>query len=232
MAAQFIFFEGMRMKKPFFIRTVSVLLAFLLMLPTAFAAVRAEAAQTNEREIYNYLAGVMGLNNAAACGVLANIEIESGFDPHAVGDGGTSYGICQWHNSRFTALRNYCAANALDYTTLNGQLRFLQYELERDFPKTTKILREAPNTAAGAYEAGYQWCYRFEVPAGYASGVSVSRGNLAKNIYWPVYADAVPQTPLQQAAAEAKNSPAFRQMLLRIADMIRAVLSLISAKKG
>ena len=42
------------------------------------------------------------------------------------------------------------------------------------------------NTADGAYDAGWYWCYNFEVPANRET-VSVTRGNLAKNTYWEQY---------------------------------------------
>ena len=57
--------------------------------------------------VYSWLRNDMGFNHAAACGVLANIQYESGANPGAVGDGGTSYGLCQWHNSRCRSLIGY-----------------------------------------------------------------------------------------------------------------------------
>ena len=77
-----------------------------------------------ETAIYDYLKYTMGLNTAAVCGILANIEKESDFNPHALGDSGTSYGICQWHNTRWTDLKNYCNNNGYDWTTIYGQVRF------------------------------------------------------------------------------------------------------------
>ena len=73
----------------------------------------------NETAIYNYVINTMGLNNAAACGILANIYKESSFNPHALGDSGTSYGICQWHGSRWDRLKTYCSNNGLDSTCHN-----------------------------------------------------------------------------------------------------------------
>lgn len=55
-----------------------------------------------EAIIYEFLVSNMGLTSAAACGVIANIQYESGFSPTKLGDHGTSYGICQWHNGRFS----------------------------------------------------------------------------------------------------------------------------------
>ena len=50
---------------------------------------------SNTTIVFNYLVDELKMNSAAACGVLANIYYESGFDPHMEGDNNTSYGICQ-----------------------------------------------------------------------------------------------------------------------------------------
>ena len=84
-----------------------------------------EASGANATAIFKFFVNTMNYSSAAACGVLANIKAESDFNPHCYGDNGTSYGICQWHNSRFTALKNWCSQNGYDYTTLNGQLSYL-----------------------------------------------------------------------------------------------------------
>ncbi|MCD8215831.1 MAG: phage tail tip lysozyme [Clostridiales bacterium] len=143
---------------------------------------------SNRDTIYNFLVG-KGLNTAAACGVLANIKYESGYSPTALGDNGTSYGICQWHNSRYTSLKTYCSNNGYSYSSLTGQLYYLWYELNNDSYYTTKVLnyiKNVSNSATGAYNAAYDWCYYFEVPANKAS-VSKTRGNYAKNTIWPIY---------------------------------------------
>lgn len=77
---------------------------------------------SNTTIVFNYLVDELKMNSAAACGVLANIYYESGFDPHMEGDNNTSYGICQWHADRKTNLINYCKSNNLDYTTLKWQV--------------------------------------------------------------------------------------------------------------
>ena len=41
-------------------------------------------------------------------------------------------------------------------------------------------------SADNAYNAGYYWCYTYEVPANRES-VAKSRGNVAKNTYWPEF---------------------------------------------
>lgn len=141
---------------------------------------------SNTTIVFNYLVDELKMNSSAACGVLANIYYESGFDPHMEGDNNTSYGICQWHADRKTNLINYCKSNNLDYTTLEGQLAFLKYELVNSYSKIYNYMLDEKNTADGAYDAGWYWCYNFEVPANRET-VSVTRGNLAKNTYWEQY---------------------------------------------
>lgn len=145
-----------------------------------------DSGYTVEQLIYVFLVREMQLNKAVACGILANVERECSFNVTDLSyDGG--YGICQWTGVRNTRLKNWCKDNDLDYTTLEGQLWYLKYELENWHPKTLNYLRTVENTPAGAYEAGHYFCYNFEVPASRASR-SVERGNLAKDKYWVRYA--------------------------------------------
>ena len=125
----------------------------------------------------------MSLNHAAACGVLANIQCESDFSPLVFGDGGTSYGICQWHNERFRRLIDYCNSKGIDYNTVSGQLEFLNYELHTVYPGVLSFIRNVPDTAQGAFDAAYYWCAHFEIPA-QTQLRAVQRGNLAVNEYY------------------------------------------------
>ena len=162
---------------------------FLALIPAVKMETKAatnNSKASNEAIIYNFLKNEMGLNTAAACGVLANIEKESNFRNDVIEYGytwetGGGYGICQWTNSprtsnsgRRTNLVNWCNDNGYDYTSINGQLYYLKYELNTSYYYkyvTSKLLSVA-NTAQGAYNAAYIWCYYFEVPAGYNTGVS------------------------------------------------------------
>jgi uncharacterized repeat protein (TIGR02543 family) len=143
----------------------------------------------NEKAVFNFLVDTLGLNAAAASGVLANIYYESGFNPNKYGDNGSSYGICQWHNDRLTNLKNYCSRNGYDYTTLTGQLHFLAYELWYSYSSVWNYLNSVSNTADGAYNAGYYWCYNYEKPSSRASA-SRERGSAAQYTYWPEYESA------------------------------------------
>ncbi len=153
--------------------------------PTA-EEIFADASLSNEEKIYCYLIYEMDLTPAAACGILANVKCESGFRPTAWNSSGGSYGICQWTGGRYTNLQNWCADSGYDYATLEGQCRFLKYELENKYAGVHSYMRSVENTAQGAYDAGYYWCYYFEVPANRGS-VSVKRGNMAKDDYFPKY---------------------------------------------
>ncbi|MCD8357241.1 MAG: phage tail tip lysozyme [Clostridia bacterium] len=155
------------------------------------------AASTNANTIFEFFVKQMGYNAAAACGVLANIKAESDFNPNCYGDKGTSYGICQWHNERFTALKNWCNANGYSWTSLNGQLNYLKKELSANTSAylwngltINSKMKAYANSSSGAYDAGYYWCYYYEVPANRGS-VAVSRGTQAKNTYWPQFSKNV-----------------------------------------
>lgn len=163
-------------------------LAVLTALLISFTAVFTSHAKTVEETIFDYLINKMGFNSAAACGILANIEKESSFNPTVYGDNDTSYGLCQWHGVRFTNLRRYCDEHSLDYTTVEGQLEFLNYELS-SLPKIVKYMRSVADTADGAYDAAYYWCYNFEIPANREQN-SILRGELARTKYWPIFGNS------------------------------------------
>ena len=81
----------------------------------------------NAKVVWNFLKA-KGLSDEAAAGVMGNIQAECNFKTTAVGDNGTSYGLIQWHNSRWTNLKNFCSQHNYDPSSLQGQLEFLWYE--------------------------------------------------------------------------------------------------------
>ena len=101
----------------------------------------------------------------------------------ALGDSGTSYGICQWHLGRFMNLMAFCRSNDLDYNTLEGQLPYLKYELTHGYNGIYEFLRGVSDTEKGAYYAAYYFCMHFEVPDQTVAR-SEQRGNLAMNEYY------------------------------------------------
>ena len=168
------------------------LLAAMLSLALFCTALPVRAQADNETRIYEFLTNTMKLNAAAACGILGNLHVETGgsFSPTTLNpndSGGTqSFGICQWNSGsgRYSKLKSWCASNGYDYKSLDGQLRFMQYELESTPYYKLSSLRAVSNTRDGAYSA----CRLFEVYYEGCSSASYSRReNLAMNTYWPKY---------------------------------------------
>ena len=174
-------------------------LAAILMAGTLTGAIAAGSApavivsaatwQENADYIFDYLTKRLKYSEAAACGIMANIRCESTFNPHAWNAGGGSYGLCQWTGGRYGRLQSWCGSNGYDYTTIDGQLAYLEYELQSFYPGVENYLRSVENTRDGAYNAGQYYCYHFAAPASRAS-VSVYRGGLASGTYWDSYRPA------------------------------------------
>lgn len=147
------------------------------------------SGSSNESTIYKFLKNEMGLNTAAACGVLANIQSESSFNPTASiidTNDKISYGICQWNGPRFDLLKEYCSNRGYDYKTLTGQLNYLKYELETTEKSAFAKIKDVENTKAGAGTAGYNWARYFERCA---SVYFDARKKLAEDTYWKKYGD-------------------------------------------
>ena len=105
-----------------------------------------------------------GLNAAAACGMLGNIYYESNFNTAAVGDYGTSFGICQWHFGRGDNMKR--VAGDTWYNNLTGQLEYLWQELQGGYSSTVLAhLNAVSNTVAGAQLAADTFVRNFEIPA-------------------------------------------------------------------
>lgn len=143
-------------------------------------------AASNQEKVFTYLVSNLGLNAAGASGIMANIQCESSFNPDASGSGGKFYGICQWGYERKTALYTYCKENGYIASSLEGQLHYLEYELRNEYDSLLTKLQQIENSASGAYQAGYDWCYYFERP-GDIEATSAKRGVLARDTYWPEY---------------------------------------------
>lgn len=124
-----------------------------------------------------------GLPVAIGVGIAANIDSESKFRTDAVGDSGTSFGICQWHNERGTAMKSYCNNYGGDWANnFTGQLEYLWYELNHysylGFPE----LKVVPNTLQGAKQAADIFVRKFERPSD-VEGASERRQAKAQE-YW------------------------------------------------
>ncbi|WP_026511549.1 phage tail tip lysozyme [Butyrivibrio sp. LC3010] len=186
---------------------LSIIVGCSLFMPHGGVKAASLRGQNNEEKIFYFLREEMHFNNAAGSGALANVEKESSFNPNASGDGGTSYGICQWHNDRMSRLRAWCSDHGYDWRDLEGQLFYLEYELETYYPNTLSMIKGSGNSAGGAYEAGFNWCYYYEIPADRLN-TSTERGNLARDVYWPKYKKV--KTKLSKGKSYAADGMVFK----------------------
>ena len=89
-------------------------------------------AEQNEKTIFRYLTGELGLSTAAACGILGNMHVETGgtFDPTAHDPDNIGYGICQWNNTADAGYRvDELKAFTAQWNTVQGQLEFIKHDL-------------------------------------------------------------------------------------------------------
>ena len=116
-----------------------------------------------------------GFSDNAVAAILVNMQAESGFRLNALGDNGTSYGLCQWHNGRYTKLRNYCGS---ELNTVKCQLSYLIQELQNSYKGVYNYLL----TNNSAYDMAKYYCLYFEVPAN-RERTCTNRANQYSNNY-------------------------------------------------
>ena len=171
------------------IKVKRLLICVLLILSMTAAMVTPSFAayieNINEIQIYYFILSNLGLNEACACGIMANMWGESRFRPTAENPYGGAYGLCQWLGSRKTALINFCNNNGYKYNTVEGQLRYLKYELEHsEWNAYNKMKAVKNNTADGAFEAGYVWQQYFERGPSQYRDIYAKK---ARDTFWPEY---------------------------------------------
>lgn len=190
--------------------------------PTAPApALTVMTAAETEKAMYKYLTEELGLNCAAACGVLANINAESAFKSTnlqqtyekslgftdatytAAVDNGTydnfvrdaaGYGLAQWtYWSRKQKLLDYAKSKGKSIGDAEMQFQFFGQEI-KGYSAVWNTLRSVPNTAEGAYKAAYDVCYHYEAPANKAVRAE-ERGKSAKKYFVNYGGGSAPATP-------------------------------------
>jgi hypothetical protein len=154
-----------------------IFLSLIAAVLTAAAQAVARLAANPVNNAMNYFIG-QGWTPAQAAGIVANLQAESGLRPDAVGDRGLAYGIAQWHPDRQANFKKLFTHQAIQGSTLDQQLRFVQWELSN----TERYAAQRLRTAKSAYDAGAFVSEYYERPADRA-GAATRRGNLAKQIY-------------------------------------------------
>ena len=147
------------------------------------------ADEASEDAIYDFCISI-GMNTAAACGVIANISEENSiFDTGLYEYGsGAGYGLIQWTGVRRDRLFEWLEENGYDRTSFEGQMYFMLHELQTDYDYVYEFLMSVPDTAQGAYDDGWYWCYWYERP-GAKETSSPRRGALARDTYYPIYSE-------------------------------------------
>ena len=183
-------------------RKLKILFSMALVLATmVLCMIPSFAASSNKDKVYTALVK-NGLSYAAACGVMANIEKESNFNPSAGSTSG-AYGLCQWTGARRSNLFSFCKNNGYSSNSVEGQVAFLMHELRGSYSGVLNSLKSVANSADGAYNAGYRFCYDFERPSNKGSRSS-QRGSVARNSYWPTYKNKAEEIKKQEEAAKKK----------------------------
>lgn len=103
----------------------------------------------------------MGYSDNAAAGIVGNLMQESGLNPWAIGDGGTSGGIAQWHNERWEALKRFAEDRGEDWSDLDTQIAFLDHELRNNYSDVFHKIQNAQN----AGESALIFSRKYEIPA-------------------------------------------------------------------
>lgn len=119
-----------------------------------------------------------GWSEEVCAGILGNMIAESNVNPYAGGDGGTSYGLCQWHNGRKYKMLKF---NDKNYNTTDNrppiehQIDYLEYELEKGY----SYILDSDDTCE---EIAYTFCVKFERPSNKHSK-GLKRQQLAREVY-------------------------------------------------
>lgn len=88
-----------------------------------------------------------GWSHAAASGIVARVDAESGFNPAATHDGGRGIGILGWNGSRREALSRF--ASVPGESEAQRQWRFIHHELTQGSEQAAgALLRQAPTADA------------------------------------------------------------------------------------
>jgi hypothetical protein len=138
----------------------------------------ANLVPTNVKHMYKQVAGDIataddiidffvdkGLSVAGAAGIAGNLFVESGFKTYNLGDHGTSNGLAQWHNDRWTGPNGFeawCSENGHDPWSVDGQLEFLWWELTTRYNSLVTDLKNEDITPSSA---AFMFAQQFERPS-------------------------------------------------------------------
>jgi hypothetical protein len=129
------------------------------------------------KEAFDFFVGTTWTKEQSA-GLVANIEAESNFNFRAVGDGGTAFGLCQWHPDRQRNFQQQFGKNMRD-SSFSEQLQFVNFELRQGTEQRAGRLLSQAETAQ---DAGEIVCSQYERPEDPDGHVRRHRGERAAEL--------------------------------------------------
>ena len=115
---------------------------------------------------------------AQSAGLVANIEAESDFNSRAVGDGGSAFGLCQWHPDRQRNFQQRFGKSIRD-SSFSEQLQFVNFELRQGTEQGAGRLLSETQTAQASGEIV---CSHYERPEDPDGHVRQHRGQRAEEL--------------------------------------------------
>jgi hypothetical protein len=114
-------------------------------------------------------------SKSQAAGIAGNLYVESGYRTGVIGDNGTSYGLAQWHKTRWERLNEFCESEGLDPSEAESQLIYLDWELRTREKRAYKELMKTDTP----YDSAYAFAKYFERPR----RINPKRMSKAEEIY-------------------------------------------------
>lgn len=138
------------------------------------SATKKRVLKKDGKGIARFLMG-LGYSKSNASGIAGNLYTESKYDPQAIGDNGTSFGLAQWHKSRWDKLRNWSNERGLDINLFDTQLKFIDWELNN----TEKTAKRELLKQTTARDSAFAFAKYYERP----QKIAQERMNKAEEIY-------------------------------------------------
>lgn len=128
---------------------------------------RKPAPKSVKTEVYQALTQECGFNKAAACAIMGNIEqLSNGWDTQAIGQRGTKYGLCGWGEDKQKELFEYLDNNSFDRKSVQGQIEFLNKDLQ-NYENLLNTLNNCADNKQAVYNAAQQFCKDYVKPTNY-----------------------------------------------------------------
>jgi len=124
-------------------------------------------------EIFNFLTK-NGISPSGATGVIGNLVAESNLNTNAIGDSGTSYGIAQWHNSRWNSLNVFSKKLGLNPSSVEAQQQFLLHEIKNN----PSLYKGLTNKSVTEGNAAALFMRQFEKPLNQSDAAAANRAKL------------------------------------------------------